>query len=105
VVDGLNLLSILCRRRRISCCRLRLGFGDVEHLVLMSASIWVAFLWPEGSSTVPALQVAVVAEGGSTVASVLMGCRASRDDAASGWLYWPGWHVRCQRSGRMSSIS
>jgi hypothetical protein len=25
--------------------------------------------------------------GGSTVASVLVGCRASRDDAASGWQY------------------
>jgi hypothetical protein len=50
----------------------------------------VAFLWPEDGSTVPALfwdiehLEMMPYRGSSTVASVLMGCRASRDDAASG---------------------
>ena len=68
-------MSVLDRRRRISCRELRSGLGDVEHLVLVSASIWVASLAGDGS-TVPAFFLYDVGY------LVLI--------SASGWHSWPG---------------
>jgi hypothetical protein len=77
-------------------------FWDIEHLEIMPH---------RGSSTVTSVLIEYrvsrdnAASGGSLGrgdmygVSVLVGCRASRDDAASGWQYG------CQRSGKISSIS